>query len=325
MAGHTLRSALIDKDKQACYDIVSSKLVGQSLIGAIHEMILASISVIYDGKLMLHPVCVINSIKNFIGDNRHDPSISLMRFAIDYLFEFDLRDNDSSTLDDIVKNGLGDTVFVGDLEDACQNSDWEKAEAIMSKTFLASDRSRATLDTLIELALQNAPTHAIFVYHILRSYQFQESKNENWAFIKCVFEQISSNGLDNAHASIETSPSDIRENVIQNGDVVYFSAIDNIWNGEYVRSRGYKRELSYWLSKITLKGSSKIELLDGHFLKDQENLSFTMIAQEIIKKEKTQEEKAQDLVILEAVRSLAKITNNQEILYLGSRYNHLAL
>ena len=86
MAGHTLRSALIDKDKQACYDIVSSKLVGQSLIGVIHEMILASISVIYDGKLMLHPVCVINSIKNFIGDNRHDPSISLMRFAIDYLF-----------------------------------------------------------------------------------------------------------------------------------------------------------------------------------------------------------------------------------------------
>jgi len=325
MAGQSLRSALIDKNKQACYDIVSSKLVGQSLIGVIYEMILASVSVIYNGKLILHPICVINSIKNFIGDNRHNPSIPLMKFAIDYLFEFEHRNNDSSTLDDIVKNGLGDTVFVGDLEDACQNSDWEKAEAIMSKTFLASDRSRATLDTLIELALQNAPTHAIFTYHILRSYQFQESKNENWAFIKCVFEQISSNGLDNAHASIETSPRDIRENVIQNGDIVYFSAINNIWNGEYVRIRGYKRELSYWLSKITLKRSSKIEMLYDHFLKDQENLSFTMIAQEIIKKEKTQQEKAQDLVILEAVRSLSKKTNNQEISYLGSRYNHLAL
>ena len=54
MAGQNLRSALIDKDKQACYDIVSSKLVGQSLIGVIYEMILVSISVIYDGKLMLH-------------------------------------------------------------------------------------------------------------------------------------------------------------------------------------------------------------------------------------------------------------------------------
>ena len=325
MAGHNLRSALIDKDKKACYEIISSKLVGQSLIGAVHEMILASASVVYNGKLMLHPICVVNSIKNFIGDNRHDPSIPLMRFAIDYLFEFDLRQNDSSTLDDISKNGLGETVFVGELEDACQNSDWETADAIMSKTFLASDRSRATLDTLIELALQSAPTHAIFVYHVLRSYQFQESKNENWAFIKCVFEQIKSNGLENAHAPIEIIPSDIRENVIQNGDVVYFSAIESIWNGEYVRIRGYRRELSYWLSKITLKDSSNPEQTDGHFLKDQENLSFTMMAQDLINQEKTQEEKAQSLVILEAVRSLSKIIDKQEILYLGSRYNHLIL
>ena len=49
------------------------------------------------------------------------------------------------------------------------------------------------------------------------------------------------------------------------------------------------------------------------------------MAQKIINKEKTKQEKAQDLVILEAVRSLSKITNKQEILYLGSRFNYLAL
>ena len=138
----------------------------------------------------------------------------------------------------------------------------------MSKIFLASDRSRATLDTLTELALQSTPKHAIFIYHLLRSYQFQESKNENWTFIKCVFEQIRSNGLENVHAAKDITPDEIRQNVIQNGDIVYYSAIENIWNGEYVRIRGYKRELSYWLSKMDLNGNSKIELIDDHFLKD---------------------------------------------------------
>ena len=193
----------------------------------------------------------------------------------------------------------------------------------MSKIFLASDRSRATLDTLTELALQSAPKHAIFIYHLLRSYQFQESKNENWTFIKCVFEQIRSNGLENVHAAKDITPDAIRQNVIQNGDIVYYSAIENIWNGEYVRIRGYKRELSYWLSNMDLNDNSKIELIDDHFLKDLEDLSFTILAQRIINKERTQKEKALDLVILESVRSISKIINMQEIPYIGSRYNHL--
>ena len=323
MAGQNLRSALINKDKQACHDIISSNLVGQSLIGVIHEMILASASAIYSGKLILHPICVINSIKNFIGDDRENPSIPLMRFAIDYLSDFDFRNNDQNLLDKVAKNSLGETVFVGELEDACQKRNWEIAEKIMSKIFLASDRSRATLDTLTELALQSAPKHAIFIYHLLRSYQFQESKNENWTFIKCVFEQIRLNGLENVHAAKDITPDAIRQNVIQNGDIVYYSAIENIWNGEYVRSRGYKRELSYWLSNMDLNDNSKIELIDDHFLKDLEDLSFTILAQRIINKERTQKEKALDLVILESVRSISKIINMQEIPYIGTRYGHL--
>lgn len=323
MSGQNFKSALINKDKQACHDIILSNLVGQSLIGVIHEMILASASAIYSGKLILHPICVINSIKNFIGDDRENPSIPLMRFAIDYLLDFDFRNNDQDPLDKATKNSLGEIVFVGELEDACQRSDWVIAEKIMSKIFLTSDRSRATLDTLTELALQSAPKHAIFIYHLLRSYQFQESKNENWTFIKCVFEQIKSNGLENVHAAEDITPDEIRQSVIQNGDIIYYSAIENIWNGEYVRSRGYKRELSYWLSKIDLNGISKVELIDDHFLKDVEGLSFTILAHRIINKERTQKEKALDLVILESVRSISKIINMQEIPYIGSRYNYL--
>ena len=125
------------------------------------------------------------------------------------------------------------------------------------------------------------------------------------------------------HAAKDITPDAIRQNVIQNGDIVYYSAIENIWNGEYVRIKGYKRELSYWLSNMDLNENSKIELIDDHFLKDLEDLSFTILAQRIINKERTQKEKALNLVILESVRSISKIINMQEIPYIGTRYGHL--
>ena len=42
-----------------------------------------------------------------------------------------------------------------------------------------------------ELALQNIPQNVLVVYHILRAYQFQENKSNNWAFAKTMFNQIS--------------------------------------------------------------------------------------------------------------------------------------
>ena len=113
------------------------------------------------------------------------------------------------------------------------------------KNIFASDRSRATLDTLSELALQNSPTNVIFVYHLLRSYQFQEKKNDNWTFINCIFEQMF-RGLEPAHNPTGNSET-IKDKVINSGDIVYYSAIKNIWDGDYVRSGGFRRELSYWL------------------------------------------------------------------------------
>ena len=219
----------------------------------------------------------------------------------------------------------GQTVFVGELEDACQNSDWKKAETIMSKTFLASDRSRATLDTLTELALQSAPRNAVFIYHLLRSYQFQENKNDTWAFIKCAFDQIKLQGIDNVHSAVNITPDDIKQNIIKSGDIIYFSAIENIWNGNYVRIRGYRRELSYWLSKIKLNESVTTELLDGHFLKDTEKRSYIALAEKIINKEKTQNEKARNLVILESIRSMCKATDENVLSYMGSRFDQLTL
>tara|TARA_Y100001970_G_scaffold109899_1_gene137241 strand:+ start:263 stop:1198 length:936 start_codon:yes stop_codon:yes gene_type:complete len=307
MADHPLRSALFKKDRQDCHNIVSSDLFGQSLIDVIYEMLFTGASVKYAGEQTLHPLCVINSIKNFIGDEREKPSRSLMIFGVDYLLEFELRNNDRDSLDDVMKNSLEETVFVGELEDACQNSDWQNAQLIMSKTFLASDRSRATLDTLSELALQNSPTTVIFVYHLLRSYQFQEKKNDNWTFINCIFDQIKFRGLEPAHSPTKVTPETIKDKVINSGDIVYYSAIKNIWNGDYVRSRGYRRELSYWLSKIDLEQTIKDKQGPRYLLTHKVEKSFTAYAKGIINNDsKTKNQKAKELVTLEAVRSILK-------------------
>ena len=177
----------------------------------------------------------------------------------------------------------------------------------MSKTFLASDRSRATLDTLSELALQNSPTNVIFVYHLLRSYQFQEKKNDNWTFINCIFEQIKFRGLEPAHSPTKVTPETIKDKVINGGDIVYYSAIKNIWDGDYVRSRGFKRELSYWLSKIDLRQTLKDKKGPRNLLTHKVEKSFTAYAKEIINNDsKTKNKKAKELVTLEAVRSILK-------------------
>ena len=307
MADHPLRSALFKKDRQGCHKIVSSDLIGQSLVDVIYEMLFFCASVKYVGELASHPLCVINSIKNFIGDERENPSKSLMIFSVDYLLEFELRNSDHNSIERVMKNGLEETVFVGELEDACQNGDWHNAKSIMSKTFLASDRSRATLDTLSELALQNSPANAIFVYHLLRSYQFQEKKNDNWAFINCIFEQIKFRGLEPAHSATKVTPESIKDKVMDSGDIVYYSAIKNIWNGDYVRSRGYRRELSYWLSKIdleqTLNDKQSLRFLSDH----KAEKSFITYAKEIINNDnKTKNQKTKELVTLEALRSILK-------------------
>ena len=109
------------------------------------------------------------------------------------------------------------------------------------------------------------------------------------------------------HAAKDITPDAIRQNVIQNGDIVYYSAIKNIWDGDYVRSRGYRRELSYWLSKIDLEQTIKDKQGPRYLLTHKVEKSFTAYAKEIINNDnKTKNQKATELVTLEAVRSILK-------------------
>ena len=119
MAGQPLRSALFNKDKQACYKSVSSILKANELVNLINDLLFSSATVIYRGDTALHPICIINSIKNFIGDNRESPSKVLLHFAVDYIISFEFRKDDNEILEKVIREGVGSTAFLGDLENAC--------------------------------------------------------------------------------------------------------------------------------------------------------------------------------------------------------------
>jgi hypothetical protein len=111
--------------------------------------------------------------------------------------------------------------------------------------------------------------------------------------------------------------------MIKRGDLTLFAAVERLWKGDYVRIRGYQRELSYWVSQVTLVEKEKIKPNPNHWLTDHDSKKFISCAERIVMNEKTQKEKATELVTLEAVRSLSKNANEQQIGIFGSRLNQL--
>ena len=323
MADLSFRSALLEKDGHTCQNILSYKLIGHQLVQCLNDLIFVSVSTVKNRDAGIHPVCVINSIKNIISDNRNKPSRVLLEFAVNYLFECDFRENDQSILDEMVKDGIGQTAFLGDLENACQFGNWNEAESLAAKTFLASDQSRGTMDSLTELALQDVNRNGLFVFHILRAYHFQELKEDTWVFTKCLLDQLAGDELKDAHDPQDQNPEKIWEAMIKWGDIPLFAAIERLWKGDYVRIRGYQRELSYWLSQVRMVEKEKIKPNPSHWLADHDSKKFISCAERIVMNEKIQKEKATELVNLEAVRYLSKNANEQEIGILGSRLNQL--
>ena len=323
MTDSSFRSALLSKDRQTCQKFLSQNL-GSALIQILNDLLFCSVSVEQFSLKGFHPVCVINSIKNFIGDDRENPSKPLLEFASNYLFGFDFRNDDQSQLDEAVKDGIGLTAFLGDLEDACQQGKWEELQTLSAKTFMASDRSRGTLDALSELALQDTDRNGLFIFHLLRAYQFQDAKDDTWAFTKCILEWMSGKTLPEPHDQADSTPGDIHDLMIESGDLSLFGSVARLWEGDYVRIRGFRRELSYWCSQAFVTAAN-IKPNTNHWLLNGKNKKFIKEAESIIKSNNSETEKANALVILEAVRALSKTASPAQLGILGARLDQLIL
>jgi hypothetical protein len=322
MTDLSFRSAVINQDMQACQKFYSQNLSGIELVQILNDLLFCSVSVKQSTIQDLHPVCVLNSIKNLIGDDRENPSKLLLEFASNYLCGFEFRDDDETQLDDVVRDGIGLTAFLGDLEDACQQGEWEDLQKLTAKTFMASDRSRGTMDAFAELALQDCERSAIFIFHLFRAYQFQEVKEDNWAFTKCILEWLRGKPLPEPHDQADSSPSEIHDLMIESGDLSLLGSVSRLWEGDYVRIRGYQREVSHWCSQA-IYTTLNIKPSFNHWLLKDKKRKFIHQAETIVKSQKSQSEKANALVILEAVRSLYKTTSPTQFGILGARLDQL--
>ena len=322
MTENSFRSRLLSKDKQGSLEYLKTNLGEEKLVSTLHDLIFFSV-LVDSNHSSIHPVCIVNAIKNFISDDRLNPSIKLLSFVLEYLFQFDIRDSDQSILDQSLKKGVVKTAFIGELEDACQSSQWSKAESLLAEIFLASDQSRGAFDAIAELALQDCPQNALFVYHILRAYQFQERKEDNWTFTCSLFNCIKNKKLPQPHSPEKINLEILWNDIIHIGDVVLFSAMYRILKDSYTRSSGYNREISYWLSKTNF--SKQRKSMKRTQLIVQKSISFILLAEKIISMEKPESQKLIDIITLEALRSIMKKSDANTFETLVSRFSYFSL
>ena len=322
MAENSFRSRLLSKDKKGSLEYLNTNLEGEKLVSCLHDLIFFSVF-LESSHSSIHPVCIVNSIKNFISDDRLNPSVKLLSFVLEYLFQFELRKNDKFVLDRSLKKGVVKTAFIGELEDACQKSQWDKAESLLAEIFIASDKSRGAFDAIAELALQDCPQNALFVYHILRAYQFQECKEDNWTFTCSLFNYIKNKKLPQPHRHEKIDLEILWDDTIHNGDVVLFSAMYRILKDSYTRSSGYNREISYWLTKSNF--AKQKNSMNRDRLIVQNSISFILLAEKIISMERPESQKLMDIVTLEALRSMMKKNDTNTFEALVNRFSYFSL
>jgi len=119
-------------------------------------------------------------------------------------------------------------------------------------------------------------------------------------------EIMNENGID---FQVESGNATLN-NLSNNSDIVLFMAMKRIWESEYVRSRGYNREISYWLTKIDFQQQN--EFKNNYTFQKLKKLSFISVAEDLVKGEKSTDEKLEALLLLEALRSACNMMDKKQ-------------
>ena len=240
-----------------------------------------------------------------------------------FFLQFDLRSNDKKVLKSAIKDGIGKTAFIGDLEDAYQDSAWANAQKTTAIFFLSSDNSRGTFDALAEIALQNIKKNGLFIFHLMRAYNFQETKDDNWVFTRCLMSYLIGNKLPEPHSKTKLSPKDIKNEILLNGDIVLFSSMERLWECEYVRIECYQREISHWCSIHEVKNSfdsTRLKPLNLIFRKEKNR--FIKYTEDLIQcTNKDNFQIRNSLILIESFRALSKTLSSKELSILKKRFN----
>jgi len=272
-------------------------------------LLLQSATTVYNDDPIVHPVVCMNAVKNILGDVRDSPSEILLTYAGNYIAGLKQREKDRKVLEDMSKESIGLTIFISDLEDACQQGDAAQVQEEAARFYLVADGSPAILENLAELALQNVEGYGGFIYHCLRAFAFKPEKEHVWSFVQCILQTIKKQPLPEPHEGADNGFDDLQPvflNCEQPIDWITVAAVWRLWESEYTRLPGFKREISYWISNqnTTQNGNPDGSNPDNmvKFRKEGGNY-FVKLAENIIQSKKQVVER---LAALEALRFFVK-------------------
>lgn len=272
-------------------------------------LLLQSATTVYNDDPIVHPVVCMNAVKNILGDVRDSPSEILLTYAGNYIAGLKQREKDRKVLEDMSEEGIGLTIFISDLEDACQQGNATQVQEEAARVYLVADGSPAILENLAELALQNVEGYGGFIYHCLRAFAFNPEKERIWSFVQCILQTIKKQPLPEPHEGADNGFDDLQPvflNCEQPIDWITVAAVWRLWDSEYTRLPGFKREISYWISNqnTTQNGNPDGSNPDNmvKFRKEGGNY-FVKLAENIIQSKKQVVER---LAALEALRFFVK-------------------
>ena len=306
MAENLLFNHLINGEIDSCNTYIEEALNGGGhLVTFLSEMLYTAASIKRIKNEDFHPIIVMNCIKNIIGDNRQSPSKILLSYCIEICKDREIIDYNKQVNDQSSTEISSSSVFVGALEDAIQSADWEAVHEIMPKIYFVSDRSRSIVDTIADLGFQDIEENGLMIFHLLRAFNFKQKKSHVWTYASCLISKLKGRQLPKPSPKGKLKPDDILESITSYRDIstiVNFAAMSRVWEGEYVRLRSYKREISSWLDE-----SFSSNIMSNHISKPSGNPlknNFVDIAEKIISKNSSKNIISRDITTLDALRYL---------------------
>ena len=308
MAENSLISRLKKGDFSRCSPFLQKALSGgENLVNFLNDLLYIAASAECIDNEKVHPLVTMNCIKNIIGDNRTNPSESLLLYGLHLCKERKIVNYNNTIQKKELKDGAISSVFVGELEDALQACDWNSVDKLMPSIYYVSDRSRSIIDTIADLGLQNIDSNIVMIFHLLRAFNFKQKKSHVWTYGCLLVNKIKSNPLPKPSDRKDCAPKDFLENIIDDKDVqklVKYAAVSRIWDGDYVRLRSYRREISSWLYENFSKSTKKTE---KDFQVDNSQIDFISVAEKIILNGKSYNMISEKINTLDALRYLKNI------------------
>jgi hypothetical protein len=281
----------------------------QELILKIKELITQAVQVKFDDRTSDHPLIFLNAVKNIIGDDKENPSLKLLDISEKYINRFSVRNDDDQILKKVIKDGFGLTVFVDDVEEAIMSGNKETVELEAAKQLLASVKSPAILEFLAQLALHNIDSLGLFTYHWLRSYNFHQEKEILWPYIRAMINEIFKVHLQQQNQGEILKPQDQLNSLLNKynkGILPTFSAMNRLWNDDYIRIESYRNSISFWLEKT--ENDDKTETMNSSDLENyikNGGRYFIDLSEHLLEKYQINAV-VQKIVELEGLRGIAK-------------------